>query len=364
MANCTVERVDLFHLELPLSQPYHLAFGDLTAFDTMLVRVRVRGGAEAWGETTPLRGYSPESPEDVWRAMVQWSGVLRGRPLADALALLDTWSDDFPFACAGIATACEHLLSEAAHGAAQAKSGAPVGSVPLIGTIRSSSPEVIADEVPGLLGAGYTSLKLKAGTDVARDLANVRAAQRALRGRGRLRIDANQGFSLEQARVFVDGLDPTDIELFEQPFPPDRWDWMELLGPRSNVPLMLDESIEHEADVVRASGVPAVRYVKFKLMKAGSVARLRRLVDRATALGLGVIVGNGVAGDLGCLHEAWAVADRLTLPGEMNGFLKPVESLLAEPLCVVSGALMLPAPSRTAILLDRLERYRVTAHST
>jgi L-alanine-DL-glutamate epimerase-like enolase superfamily enzyme len=127
---------------------------------------------------------------------------------------------------------------------------------------------------------------------------------------------------------------------------------------------MLDESIEHENDVVRASRVPGVRYVKFKLMKAGSIARLQRGVDLAISLGLGVIVGNGVAGDLGCLHEAWAVADRLTLPGEMNGFLKPVESLLAQPLRVSEGALALPVPGQVTVLADRLERYRVAAHTS
>lgn len=46
------------------------------------------------------------------------------------------------------------------------------------------------------------------------------------------------------------------------------------------------------------------------------------------------------------------------LPGEMNGFLKPVESLLAERLHVAGGLLVLP-PDRVAILLDRLEQYRV-----
>ena len=65
------------------------------------------------------------------------------------------------------------------------------------------------------------------------------------------------------------------------------------------MPLMLDESIGGEEDLRRASGIPNVRYVKFKLMKSGSIARLRRLMARAAALGLGVVVGNGVAADIG-----------------------------------------------------------------
>ena len=34
--NSNIARIELWHLRLPLSQPYHLSFGDLSAFDTIL----------------------------------------------------------------------------------------------------------------------------------------------------------------------------------------------------------------------------------------------------------------------------------------------------------------------------------------
>ncbi len=97
-----------------------------------------------------------------------------------------------------------------------------------------------------------------------------------------------------------------------------------------------------------AHGVfPSVRYVKFKLMKAGSISRLKKLIDHAHALGFEVVVGNGVAGDIGCLHELWGASGRVHLARETNGFLKSVESLLAEPLRVVHGEVI--APPRTHV---------------
>ena len=183
------------------------------------------------------------------------------------------------------------------------------------------------------------------------------AAQRAVRRRGLLRIDANQGYTLADARVLFRGLDPAGIQLLEQPFPVDRWDWMEVAGKETPVPLMLDESIGGEEDLRRASGIPNVRYVKFKLMKAGSIARLGRLMARAAALRLGVVVGNGVASDIGCLHEAQAVAGTLALAGEMNGFLKLTEPLIAAPLWVDRGELIVPPRGRMIVLRERIDRY-------
>jgi L-alanine-DL-glutamate epimerase-like enolase superfamily enzyme len=356
--------VELHRLRLPLTVPYHLSFGDLDAFETVLAHAFTDAG-EGWGEATPLPGYSHESGDEVWEAVVTWSRALQGGALGDALSFLEQRIPASPFACTCLATAIECALAASEPGS---RSRSPFPSAPasgepfaLVGTIRSSAPAAILEEVPRLIRDGYTTLKLKIGTNVHADLANVGAAQRALGHHARLRLDANQGYTLDQAAEVVGRADPAGIELFEQPFPPERWDWMETLGAGSRLPLMLDESIEDEDDIDRAARTPGVRYVKFKLMKAGTIGRLRRFVDRATRRGLGVIVGNGVAGEIGCLHEAWAVAGRLRLSGEMNGFLKPVDSLLAEPVRVQNGMLILPSPEDVRVLPDRLARYGIEA---
>lgn len=355
-----VVSIEAFRLQVPLSHPYHLSFGTLTAFDSVLVCVST-ADAEGWGETTPLPGYSRENADTVWDALVAWSNALPGASLTGILASLRPYIPVSPFACAALSTACETLASLRA--GMTAVRPAAHECIRLIGTIRSATADRIEREVPDLVRAGYGTLKLKVGTDLSIDLANVRAAQRALGGVGHLRIDANQGYTFEQARAFLERMDPAGIELFEQPFPPQRWDWMGALGARTPVPLMLDESIESEEDVDRAAATPGVRYVKFKLMKAGSIERLRQLLSRAARLGLGIVVGNGVAGDLGCLHEAWTVAGGLSLPGEMNGFLKPVDSLLAEPIQVRDGAMILPRLESVEIERNRIRQYCVRSHA-
>lgn len=362
-----LDALTLYRLRLPLARPYHLSFGDLEAFETILVRARC-GSLTAWGETTPLTGYSQEDVEGVWRRDVEWSRAIVGLSLGQGLDRLEAWAAGRPFARTPLATAIEQLIPWGGTGGgvpgvravAAGDPAAVSASLALIGTIGAARPEGIEGEVGLLLAAGYTRLKLKVGVDVDRDLANVRAAQRALGMGACLRLDANQGYGPDEARRFVAALDPEGIELFEQPFPAERWDWTAALGRSAPVPLMLDESIGDEADVECASRTPGVRYVKLKLMKCGSCERLRRLFDRARSLGLGVVVGNGVASDVGCLHEAWAVAGRLELAGEMNGFLKPVVSLLAEPLRVERGRLLLPpAGGAAAVRSDVLDRFGV-----
>ncbi|MGH7684716.1 MAG: hypothetical protein ACREMT_10255 [Vulcanimicrobiaceae bacterium] len=100
---------------------------------------------------------------------------------------------------------------------------------------------------------------------------------------------------------------------------------------------MIDEWIVDKASVDRAAAIPGVAFVKFKLMKAGGFASLCDLIGHARDLGLKIVLGNGVASDVGCLGEA-VVARRLglDLAGEMNGFLKTRQRLTAA-LAVQNG---------------------------
>jgi L-alanine-DL-glutamate epimerase-like enolase superfamily enzyme len=119
---------------------------------------------------------------------------------------------------------------------------------------------------------------------------------------------------------------------------------------------MLDESILGPEDVKKAATLGCASYVKFKLMKAGSRRKLSALIALANSLGLKVVLGNGVAGEIGCYHEAIAALEAgVEAAGEMNGFLKVRRRLLLEPLTARQGGIEVtpglepnPSPSRLA----------------
>jgi L-alanine-DL-glutamate epimerase-like enolase superfamily enzyme len=106
------------------------------------------------------------------------------------------------------------------------------------------------------------------------------------------------------------------------------------------VPLMLDESIYSEAEIERAAQIGAA-FVKLKLMKCVSLDRLVKELILIRDLGMKPVLGNGVAGDIGCWMEACVARKHIRNAGEMNGFLRPLISLAWPPLCLESGALQL-----------------------
>jgi len=122
------------------------------------------------------------------------------------------------------------------------------------------------------------------------------------------------------------------------------------------IPLMLDESIYSEREIERAAAGTAAEYIKVKLMKFSSLARLEAAIARIRALGMKPVLGNGVATDIGCWMEACVAARHIDTAGEMNGFLKPRERLLADPLPFRDGAIEIPAGWRPRVDTAALER--------
>lgn len=341
-----IESVDLHRLRVPLERPYHLSFTTLVHFDLFLVRVTT-GDREGLGDCVPLPGYSHENADGVWRSLTRAAHAASGRGVSEALAALERVREQQPFATAPLMSAIETATAP--------QSASQTAVVALLGTVTERADE----EVERLLAAGYETLKVKVGWDPAQDARWVGRVQEIVAGRALLRLDANQAYDVEQARLFVEHVDPTGIEVFEQPFGPDAWEQTTALSAASRLPIMLDESIESEADLERMIELGAAPAVKFKLGKAGGLEALERLIGRARSAGLRVVLGNGVAGDLENLHELRVAARLIDTAGEMNGFLKPARRLLSNPYEVANGSAVVAAGYVPLVDWERVAAHRV-----
>lgn len=349
----TLEVITVHRLAVPLVHPYRLAFGVIERFDTLIVEAADREGRRGLGEATVLTGYTDETIDDCWRVAREFAQELAGRDAAAARARLTVLAATHPFTATAFGTAIEMI------------EGAPLlnvpqpASVPLVGLLDARDDATTVGETERLLADGYRTFKMKVGFDPAADAARVRMAQRATRGRAVLRIDANQGYTAAQAVAFVRALDPTGIELFEQPCPAGDWESHVQVAKAATVPLMLDESIYGMADIEKAADLKCAAYIKVKLMKLVTLGALVRAVARIRELGMTPVLGNGVACDLGCWLEGLVAAHHIENAGEMNGFLKTRLPLLAEPLALRDGALQLPAGYVPRLDPECLARCRI-----
>jgi len=104
-----------------------------------------------------------------------------------------------------------------------------------------------------------------------------------------LRVDANEGWTLEGAQARLEWLESMGVELVEQPLPAGQIEEMRELRRVSSLPLFADESVHRATDIPRLAG--AFDGINIKLMKCGGIAEARRMIAVARAHGMQVMLG-------------------------------------------------------------------------
>ncbi len=145
----------------------------------------------------------------------------------------------------------------------------------------------------------FRALKVKVGG--SEDLARLEAV-RSETG-APLRVDANEGWTLEQARELLPALTELGVELVEQPFPAadlDSFRALRELEPRP--PVVVDEGCHDLKDVAACAGYADA--INVKLAKCGGLREAVRMVHAARALGLRTMLGCMIESELGIAPAA------------------------------------------------------------
>ena len=168
--------------------------------------------------------------------------------------------------------------------------------------VNATVPALPADAVAALLARfpGCRTAKVKVaepGQRLADDIARVRAARRALGPEGRIRIDANAAWNVDEAEHALRALSPADLEYAEQPCA--RLDELAELRERIRdlaIPIAADESVRRADDPLEVARAGAADLLVIKAAPLGGVARALAVVAEA---GLPAVVSSAIDTSVG-----------------------------------------------------------------
>lgn len=109
-----------------------------------------------------------------------------------------------------------------------------------------------------------------------------------------LRVDANAGWTLEEALQKIPHLAALGVELVEQPLAKDNWEGMKVLYEKSPLPLFADEACVVEADLAKCAG--HFHGINIKLTKCSGITPALNMIKEAKKLNMQVMVG--------CMNES------------------------------------------------------------
>ena len=297
-----ITRIDAYRVELPLVEgSYKWSGGNaVSVFDSTVVAVSTDSGLVGYGEICPLgSAYLPAYARGVRAGIEELAPHLIG---LDPTAIgplnhrMDQAMRGHPYVKSPIDMACWDILGKATGQPVATLLGGRFGEdFPLYRAISQDTPEAMAEMVGVYRSQGYTKFQLKAGSDVATDIARITATARMLQTGDILVADANTGWTQHEALRVADGVRHADVYI-EQPC--RTYEECLAVRRRTARPFILDEIIDDIPTLVRAVNDQAMDVVNLKISKVGGLTGARAMRDLCVSLGIAMTIEDTWGGDI------------------------------------------------------------------
>ncbi|MEQ9675509.1 MAG: enolase C-terminal domain-like protein, partial [Roseovarius indicus] len=263
--------------------PLAISRGVIEGAENLFISI-AENGHTGWGEVAPSAtegAATTDEAEAMLRGVVN-SGLETG-------AIHDIWDRALdagvaPCALAGLDMALWDLKAKQAGMPLYSLLGLARRGVPTSLTVGINPPDVVRDRVPLLLEKGAKALKIKLGSPegIEADKAMYAAVVESVGDADVvLRVDANGGWSLDDARHMMGWLAERRAEYIEQPLVRGAEDQLVDLFKDRALPIFVDESCRMSGDV--PGFADRVDGVNLKLMKCGGITEALRIVATARA---------------------------------------------------------------------------------
>jgi L-Ala-D/L-Glu epimerase len=276
-----IRKIDVFPVTFRLSESYATAYETVSEVANVICRIETQTGLVGWGNAAPDLHVTGETSASVVRAIHE--------RLAPALLGEDVMQLHYLNA----------KLGEAVSGNFAAKAGLNIALYDLLGkraglplyrllgfyrrklltsvTIGILPPDETIRRAVALVGRGFKALKIKGGRHWEEDAERVRRVREVVGKAILLRLDANQGYGVEEALKLIQALEGVRIEFLEQPTRAEQLHSLQEVTARSKIPIMADETVLGFTDTFQVAAHYYADHINIKLMKAGGLTNAIRI---------------------------------------------------------------------------------------
>ena len=267
-------------LKLPLVHPFRIARSVEEVARTAVFHLKW-GDLEGLGEAVPIARYG-ESIESIAAYFD------RNPPRGQDPYLLDELLAGIPVAArCGLDIALHDLIGKDCDRPLYQLLGLDPSKTPYTSfTIGIGDPELTRRKIAEI--GNHPILKVKLGSgSVKEEVATIEFIRSLYTGT--IRIDANEGWDVEQAVHVLAELARFDIEFCEQPIKAGHPDQLRYIKERSSIPIVADEDARIAEDLPNLRG--CVDGINVKLVKCGGIRAALNMIHTARALGMKIMLG-------------------------------------------------------------------------
>ncbi len=284
----------IWSLRVPLAEPYHLSklYGTLTHSDTVIIRLTLANGVVGWGEADPGGiECDGETIDSVVQTLENRARLMLGQCVGDwvesgkgrdfhgpAAAAIDVACYD-AFGRATQRPVCQ-LLGEQCH-----------DQIPLLWPTSCGSADNDLAVIADYYDRGFYTYMLKMGDKpIAEDITRIKAVIAQLPDNVRVMVDANQGWSYEEAILFSRETELLPLILIEQPVAAADYEGLHRVRKVAGCPISVDESIQNFSETDLILDAEAADIFSIKISKNGGLANSHAIATKVGRAGKQVLM--------------------------------------------------------------------------
>ena len=274
--NSYIKAWEAFRVRIPLVKPYHLSkvYGTLTHSDVILLKIETSEGTTGWGEADPGgMKFTGDTPESVMASI--HAGALDSLKGVE----LESWisSGKNQDRKGSLSAACDVAI----HDALAREKGIPVwkllgekvrDEIDLLWPTSSGTADDDLAVIETYAAKGFNTYMLKMGDrPIADEITRVRDVLAGLPGRVRIMLDANQGWTQDEADLFFTASNDLPLILVEQPLAADDLEGLRKLRENYKLPVSVDESLQTPDSAKSVLAKDAADIFSIKISKNGGL---------------------------------------------------------------------------------------------
>lgn len=309
-----IKNIQVWNADLGNTKPYTIAFKTVDEVRNAFVEITLDNGVTGIGSGNPSEYVVGENLNQTLEALQEKNlDFLVGRDIRDFYQLTFEVQQKFPknpAARAALDIALHDVFTKFLGVPLVKFLGQKIKTMPTSNTIGIKSVEDTLKEAAEYIRNGFKVLKVKLGKDISEDIERLVKLREKFGNSVVIRIDANQGYSVDQTIEFYKKTTHLNIELIEQPLPAKAVKEMKALPDEIKLKIAADESLISPKDALELVKPPRASAIfNIKLMKCGGVSQGLKIADIALQEGVDLFWGcndESIVSITAALHAAFS----------------------------------------------------------
>lgn len=283
----------IYKFKIPMV-PFTIATGTMAYAQNLLIKIDTDEGIIGYGECSAFPMIVGETQDSCYLLAKNFASFWKGKdPLAinDRLRELDLLIAGNYTAKSAFDMALYDIAAKAANKPLYAYLGGQQKSIESDLTIGIDTPQKMAAQAIDFVAKGVRIIKVKLGKHPIEDVERIKAIRTAIGDAIILRVDANQGWSKDDALNVLTLLAKYDIEFCEQPIHKYYDDYLPALCKASPIKIMADESIFTHHDARKLIAQNACDSINIKFSKSGGIQEAIKIHELAQQYNIPCMMG-------------------------------------------------------------------------